>query len=572
MGGIMASSPELMNTVQKFNVGGQVQLSPFAKDLMQGYAGMAADVYGSAPIRAIRDFIGYDYGQTGIGQIQAENERIAAERRAERAQQIADVDRVNTITSQMRNIQDFEGRERAGSVPTLRGPTAADVQSPEFQGSARMSDLLSESVVPTKMEGFDKVGEYSVSEGAPSFGPDDLRVTPTETETETDATDTKKPEPPTLDPDEIDRYGAEELAEKGDQLRQEAISLIENPNVSETEKNNSILELAGYKDPQEGMSFKERAEANAKMYKDIFGEDPEGDKKIDGYNLAMLGFLIASGDSPRALENIAKGAAQGTKLFMDTAKQRRARDQKFKMLGLDKAIRDDETRKKIAIETARTLEGRKFDLLMNQIKSTENRELLALRMNAEESQLMARLNTQQQIAADNTASAERRAQANQEAELLAAQIKSLDAVGALAFSRSGTDTEQFNEEVDKILNNPEDLAQAVQISQMGRSSKAYELMPSREEYVLKYTAQALKDFAILDTIARDLGVDPNNLKSEDIRRFYGSMYDQETALRSQSQQTPAPQYPTVTTQEEYDALPPGAVFIQNGQQRQKPAQ
>jgi hypothetical protein len=171
-----------------------------------------------------------------------------------------------------------------------------------------------------------------------------------------------------------------------------------------------------------------------------------------------------------------------------------------------------------------------------------------------------------------TASAERRAQANQEAELLAAQIKSLDAVGALAFSRSGTDTEQFNEEVDKILNNPEDLAQAVQISQMGRSSKAYELMPSREEYVLKYTAQALKDFAILDTIARDLGVDPNNLKSEDIRRFYGSMYDQETALRSQSQQTPAPQYPTVTTQEEYDALPPGAVFIQNGQQRQKPAQ
>jgi len=30
--------------------------------------------------------------------------------------------------------------------------------------------------------------------------------------------------------------------------------------------------------------------------------------------------------------------------------------------------------------------------------------------------------------------------------------------------------------------------------------------------------------------------------------------------------------PTISTQEEYDSLAPGATFIQNGQQRRKPAQ
>ena len=30
--------------------------------------------------------------------------------------------------------------------------------------------------------------------------------------------------------------------------------------------------------------------------------------------------------------------------------------------------------------------------------------------------------------------------------------------------------------------------------------------------------------------------------------------------------------PTITTEEEYNALPPGSFFIQNGQQRQKPAE
>jgi hypothetical protein len=276
----------------------------------------------------------------------------------------------------------------------------------------------------------------------------------------------------------------------------------------------------------------------------------------------MMGFLIASGDSPRALQNIARGAAQGTKLFMDTAKARKAREDKFKMDGIDKAIRDEETRKKVAIDAARTLQGYKFQMLSDRIKSTENRELLALRMNAEDAQLQSRLDAQLKIAADNTASAERRAQANQQAELLAAQIKSLDAVGALAFSRSGADTEQFNEEVDKILNDPEDLAQAIQISQMGSSTKGLLQGPTEGRLRSDITDR----IATMDA-GKQIYFDAQGNLNQAGRNLYQN-------LLTMSQQGPGgqQQLPTVTTQQEYEALPPGAFFIQNGQQRQKPAQ
>jgi hypothetical protein len=470
MGGIMASSPELMQAVQGYQQGGSV-VSPFMQDVYGSIAKPIADIYTSAPVTSIRDFLQTANEQSGVGQIRAENERIAAERRAAQAQQAADAQRVQAIVPQMRNIQEFEGLERAGSVPTMRGPTAADIQSSEFQDSARMSDLLSESIVPTTMDGFDKRGEYSLSPDSQTFTPDMLRVTPSTEGDKTDPAKPEKPTPPPIDADNIDRYGAQELAEEGDKIRKEMLGFLQNPSVGETEKNNAMLEMGGYKDPQEGMTLEERAKANAEMYKRMFGEDPEYDKKIDAYNIAMMGFLIASGDSPRALQNIARGAAQGTKLFMNTAKERKARADKFKMLGIDKAIRDDETRKKVAIDTARTLQGYKFQMFSDRIKSVENRELLALRLNADAAQLEQRLNVQKEIAADNAASAEARAAATREATLLAAQIKSLDAVGGLAFSRSGADLDAFGTEVEKILNSPEDLAQAVQISQMGASSK-----------------------------------------------------------------------------------------------------
>ena len=550
MGGIMASSPELMQTVQGFQRGGSV-VSPFMQDVYGSIAQPIADIYTSGPITSIRDFLQTANEQSGVGQIQAENERIAAKRRAAeeqlRAQQAADAQRVQSIVPQMQRIQEYDAKMAEAATPTLRGPTAAD-----FQGSAKASDFLASGILGDSM-----LPDNSVS----SFGPDNLRVTPSETSSK--GAKPEKPKPPALDPTEIDRYGAAELAEKGDQARKQMLEFLQNPSVSETEKNDAALELGGYKDPQEKMSLEERAKANSEMYKRIFGEDPEGDKKIDGYNLAMMGFLIASGDSPSALQNIARGAAQGTKLFMDTAKERKARQDKFKMLGIEKAIRDEETQKKIAIDTARTLQGYKFRMFSDQIKSVENRELLALRLNADASQLTERLNVQERIAADKNASADARAEASQEAALLAAQIKSLDAVGGLAFSRSGSNLDAFQGEVERILNDPEELSKAMTISQMGKSSKGLLQGPTEGRLRSDITDR----IATMDAGKQIYFDAKGNLTQAGINLYQN--------LLTMSQQGPggaSSQYPTVTTQAEYDALAPGAFFIQNGQQRQKPAQ
>jgi hypothetical protein len=435
-----------------------------------------------------------------------------------------------------------------GSIPTLRGPTAED-----FQGSAKASDLMAQNIL----------GDYSMPETATSeeFTPDMLRVTPSEQPAA--AEKPEKPTPPPIDTENIDRYGAAELAAQGKQLQEQMLSFLQNPNVSETEKNDAALEMAGYKDPQEGMNLEERAKANAAMYKRMFGEDPEGDKKIDGYNLAMLGFLIASGDSPSALQNIARGAAQGTKMFMDTAKERRAREDMFKKAGIDKAIRDDETRKKVAIDNARTLQGYRFQMFSDKIKSTENREILALKLNADASQLEQRLNTQLQIAADSNASAEKRAEAQNDASLLKAQIDALDVVGAMAFSRSGDDADQFGAEVQKILNNPEDLAQAAQISAMSKSTKGL-LQGSTPERL----RQDITDRIATMDAGKQIYFDAQGNLNEAGRNLYRNML----TMSQSGPGSAAPQYPTVTTQQEYDNLAPGAYFIQNGQTRQKPAQ
>lgn len=547
MGGIMASSPELMQTVQQFEKGGSV-ISPFMQNMYGAIAKPVADIYTSGPVTSIRDFLQSANEQSGIGQIQSENQRIAAERRAAEEQQAAEAQRAQSIAPQMQRIQEYDAMVEQGSIPTLRGPTAED-----FQGSAKASDFLAGDILGDSM---------LPDDSTPSFGPESLRVTPSETA----ATDTKpeKPKPPALDPAEIDRYGAAELAEKGNQTRQQMLEFLQNPSVSETEKNDAALEIGGYKDPQEKMSLEERAKANSEMYKRMFGEDPEGDKKVDGYNLAMLGFLIAAGDSPSALQNIARGAAQGTKMFMDTAKERKARQDKFKMLGIDKAIRDDETRKKVEIETQRTLQGYKFQMLNDAIKSTENRELLALRLNADDAQLSARLQVQQDIAKDSNRSAEERAKASDEVDLLAAQIKSLDAVGALAFSRSGNDTDAFQSEVDKILNDPTQLNKAITISQMGSSTKGLLQGPTEQ----RLRADITDRIATMDA-GKNFYFDANgNLNTAGVNLYQN--------LLTMSQQGPGGQttqgLPSITTQQEYDALAPGAFFIQNGQQRQKPAQ
>jgi len=452
MGGIMSSSPELMSTIQRFANGsrGPVQADPRLVEQQRrqdrrfignlAYPAASAMDLINIPAAALQNLaqdiqygpIGRFTGMSDYGDVQPPD--VTGTPATQRV-----IDYMNTEEGDLFNA------DVPSVIPGARAD--AEVQQSDASSMPELTQEQSESIFPPR------------TPAAPASSPQ------TDEELAADARDsapvvpqrrTEKPDPSASLPDpQVDRYGVEELQKAGKKIRDQYVAFLRDPNATEVEKNDAALEATGKKAPDQKLSLKERAAANAEMYREIMGRDPEEDKKVDGYNLAMLGFLIASGDSPNALQNIARGAAAGVKNFQDTAQARQAREEKIKMAGLEKAIRDDETAKKVEVEERRIRNGYKHDMFMEQIRGNREEVQLATRLGFEELKLNAQLQTQLDIARDNTRSADERARANRQATILGSLIQNFGAVGTLAFSRSGEDVEAFSDQVNTIINSPE---------------------------------------------------------------------------------------------------------------------
>lgn len=74
---------------------------------------------------------------------------------------------------------------------------------------------------------------------------------------------------------------------------------------------------------------------NLDVIKDLYGIDDEDQARDRMMNLAMMGLAIASGTSPNALTNIAQGLAVGAQGFATSAAQRREREQGIREAALD---------------------------------------------------------------------------------------------------------------------------------------------------------------------------------------------------------------------------------------------
>lgn len=104
---------------------------------------------------------------------------------------------------------------------------------------------------------------------------------------------------------------------------------IQNPDVSETDKAKLIDEKAGIIPVGKKATRKERVEARRAMLKEILGEDKAKDMRTDAnYNLIMTGLMIAAGESPDALTNIAKGAAAGLQNYAEATADKAAEERK----------------------------------------------------------------------------------------------------------------------------------------------------------------------------------------------------------------------------------------------------
>ena len=359
------------------------------------------------------------------------------------------------------------------------------------QESFETSDKLGDSIVSSSINEFNEDAEMmfdsdSVVDGFTSIGASSARTALTGESKTTTKEGVEKPTIAKILPSSTGQAVAE-AGERVNATMKSIADLIANPNVSEIEKNDAILEQFGKKSPEENIKgLKKRAELNAQLYRDIAGVDPEEDKKIDGYNLAMMGFMIAAGDSPDALQNIAAGMAKGTSMMMDTKKARQERDRQFKVAGLDKAIQDDEKRKQLAIDASNKTQDRRFSVLTDQLKNQQQQQLVMLQLSAKEDMLKTELQAKRDLVNDQNLSAEARTIYTADLGVLEKQIAGLGSIGALAVSELGIanalEGYNFGNKVDEFLKDPTKLAQAELIAGMSRPAKTGPQAMTPERY------------------------------------------------------------------------------------------
>ena len=106
----------------------------------------------------------------------------------------------------------------------------------------------------------------------------------------------------------------------------------------------ALLQSVGV-DPS-NMGLKERVQSMQEMMSELVGYSDEDEKKEFWLTMAGIGFQIASGQSSKALVNIAEGLAQGAKKFAENQAKRQGRKDKLALTALGEVLADDRATRK----------------------------------------------------------------------------------------------------------------------------------------------------------------------------------------------------------------------------------
>jgi hypothetical protein len=627
LGGIMASSPELMQTVQRFDEGGGVNANiPFGA---QTAANLMARGMLSQPITSIRDFVGYDPQQTGISSLQRE---AAARGKAFDAGQAMPLSPL--ARPAVTGIQGGEAFMRSpGAQQTIQNlqSMAPDTLFAEAMGALRMDPRSMPSDLPEDVFVYgasapsgDQIVGMDTSElpedvfvyGAsapsgdqivgmdtresPSFADISKRVAageipadvfvPSGSRLAAGTDEAPKPRSSLLmvqgtpkdiaktqelannlfdktfgnlvnketskdKPTKSDAYAALPSTSNKENIQKDPEAALSfgakidavakeflGSNADENDKNDLILELTGRKDPQKSMSTKDRYKENLELYREVFGENPEEDRKIDGYNLAMMGFLIASGDSPNALQNIARGAAAGVERIQKTAEARKARDEKLKLAALQRAATQEDAETERQTTWAQTL-----------YKDAREGKRAQDKMKFELATLNIKLEQEQELANDKAVSDQTRADANNEATLLRTMINNYGELGNLAATQlmtQGFDPKKiFTPEGFKTLTNTmEDLAK--RFPELSRTSqKSEDPGKSLEAFVRDRQEEFDDNVDYQDLMSDRLGKPVSDITPEDIKMYAMRQFNVEQSASPTSQSaSPTSQSASPTSQ------------------------
>ena len=87
------------------------------------------------------------------------------------------------------------------------------------------------------------------------------------------------------------------------------------------------------------MSAKDSVKAYEKMFSEMLGMDDKDAEKEMWHNMAMIGFAIAAGESPSALQNIANGMLAGTKMMKEDRATKQKREDAVKTMAIERAFK-----------------------------------------------------------------------------------------------------------------------------------------------------------------------------------------------------------------------------------------
>lgn len=305
LGGIMASSPELMQTAQGFQRGGSI--------------------YANQPsmITSIMDFLSTGDAGSGVGQIQEQNAMIRAGITPEDLQRVRaqvtpeDIARVNERTLMHR-------RATAGDVASQmqipQGDKTAQIQNIESQLSD-LGGLMTPQQQMSSQAGLERLIE---SQSEMMTYPDEAlrsmrigdrgELAPTEAEPEQPAVVEPVQPPQTseeLAADSQDNRAIVEAAKKGELGAAEQVKAVVQQGTPE-EQEQSLASLMN--------EFKQ----NAPEYKGV-------DR---GLAIAKIGFAMAAGQSPNAITNISKALNDGADMLIKDKRDRDAFDRQVQLSAL----------------------------------------------------------------------------------------------------------------------------------------------------------------------------------------------------------------------------------------------
>jgi hypothetical protein len=347
LGGIMASSPELMQTVQRFQLGGGVNVRPGARPTVMGmgsgdvpnisqildFLGVSSLVPGGQTTPGDQTFnqgvetfadtpqsvnlydpsgrIGFEGNRFDTGTLtEEEAKRISSGLGAIAPKPLSETEqrRAARIQGQPGIIEQFGGRNIPG---TLENQKLLDAQLRQRLDAGR------EIPDPTGIGGPD------FNEGAPSglrqiTDPAEIERLIASTQTPADSPNKENP----LVEDDIDAQGGVGPGNQGEDSR---LTAAKSGELGPKAQVQAVVAAGTPAEQQDQLQ---------QLMNEFTSNAPEYEGIDKGLALAKIGFAMAAGKSPRALENIANALNQGADTFIKDKQERNAFNRQVQLSAL----------------------------------------------------------------------------------------------------------------------------------------------------------------------------------------------------------------------------------------------